>query len=274
MPNNRFTDTKEKRELRRRDGRRLRKFAELLDKRLSYCGLPSVEFLDVAAWKNYLESVTAFENDQDAYEDMLIEWDKLNYPFPLTINPGNANNIFNFLSSSEYCFDLYNLDLFGGLVYTVKQKSLRTIDALRRMFSEQARCERSFILICTFNVRDAGASEYFAFLESARQELMGRPNSTENIRKHNVDQSTRMKLCFPYFCWQQAHANGFEHLCDSVVRYRSSTVMVHFFQVFRYKGIRLLPVASTDRLIELANQTLYEIKGQIQQPHVVFPQIS
>src|SRR5258706_16326194 len=41
-----------------------------------------------------------------------------------------------------------------------------------------------------------------------------------------------------------------------------------------YKGLRLPPVAPVSRLIELANQTLYEMKGQIQQPRIVFPQIS
>lgn len=205
---------------------------------------------------------------------MLIERDKRNYPFPVTINPGNRGDILDFLCNEKYCFDLYNLDFFGGLVYLRKQKNFRTTEALRRVFSEQARCQRSFILICTFNVRDAGASEYFTFLESARQGILGRTNGNENIRAHNADQRTRLKLCFPFFCWQQAHPNGFEHMCDNIVSYKSSAVMVHFFQVFRYKGLRLPPVAPVSRLIELANQTLYEMKGQIQRSRVVFPQIT
>lgn len=66
MPHNRFPDTKEKRELRRRDGRRLRDLVKLLGRKLEYCGLPSVELLDVEAWKDCLELVTAFEDDQEA----------------------------------------------------------------------------------------------------------------------------------------------------------------------------------------------------------------
>jgi len=241
---------------------------------LAYCGLPSVEFFDVEAWKDCLESVTAFESGPETYEDMLIERDRRNYSFPVTINPDNTNNVLDFLCTAKYCFDLYNLDFFGGFVYPRKLKDFRTIEALRHVFSEQARSKHSFIMICTFSVRDAGASEYSVFLESASQGLLGRINSNDNIRAHNANQINRLKLCFPFFCWQQAHTNGFEHICDNVVCYNSSAVMVHFFQIFQYKGLRLPPVAPVSRLIELANQTLYEMKGQIQQPRIVFPQIS
>ena len=120
MPRNRFRDTKEKRELRRRDGRRLRERVKLLGRRLAYCGLPSVEFFDVEAWKDCLESVTAFESDPETYEDMLIERDRRNYSFPVTINPDNINNVLDFLCTAKYCFDLYNLDFFGGFVYPRK----------------------------------------------------------------------------------------------------------------------------------------------------------
>jgi hypothetical protein len=137
VPRNRFPDTKEKRELRRRDARKLRELVKLLGRKLEYCGLPGVEFLDVEGWKDCLESVIAFEYDFDTYNDMLIERDRRDYPFPITINPRNISNILDFLHNEKYCFDLYNLDFFGGLVYPRKKESFRTTEAFRRIFQSR-----------------------------------------------------------------------------------------------------------------------------------------
>src|SRR5258708_38771090 len=93
MPKNRFPDTREKRELRRRDLRRMKELADIVGSSLAYCGLPSVEFLDVVCWSDLIKSVTAFENDPDALSDMLIERDKLHFPFPVEINPNGRDNM-------------------------------------------------------------------------------------------------------------------------------------------------------------------------------------
>ena len=85
MPRNRFPDTQEKRELRRRDGRLLEEQAARLTRSLDYCGMPSVEFLDVEAWKPYIRSVLAVEYEPEVMEDMCIERDNRNYPFPVRV---------------------------------------------------------------------------------------------------------------------------------------------------------------------------------------------
>jgi hypothetical protein len=273
MPKNRFPDTREKRELRRRDLRKIRELADIVGGSLDYCGLPSVEFLDVICWQEVIKSVTAFENDPDALPDMLIERDRLQFPFPVEVNPNDRDNMLDYLANEQYCFGLYNLDLYGGLVYQTKNKECKTTNALRQVFSQQARNRRSFVLICTFNVRDCGATEYYQFLDSVRQALSDRRLSPENIRAHQQNQATRLKLCFPFFCWQQAHPLGLEQiLCEATV-YQSSAVMVHFFQAFRHTGGALPQFSPVSKVIEVANAPLYEMVGQVRRKQCEFPQV-
>jgi hypothetical protein len=74
MPKNRFPDSVEKRELRRRDERRIAELASARGKPgLRYCGMPSVEYLDVIEWKEHVSAVTAVEYDADVLSDMRIQ---------------------------------------------------------------------------------------------------------------------------------------------------------------------------------------------------------
>ena len=240
---------------------------------MAYCGLPSVEFLDVVCWRDLIKAVTAFENDPDALPDMQIERDKLQFPFPVVINPDEQDNLLEYLNQGQYCFGLYNVDLYGGLVYQSKNKECKTTNALRQLFSNQARNRQSFILICTFNVRDGGAAEYNEFLESVREGLAGRAMSNENIKSHDQNQATRLKLCFPYFCWQQAHSFNLEQIVCEATVYTSSAVMVHFFQAFRYIGGALPQFSPVSKVIEVANSPLFEMVGQVRRKKAEFPQV-
>jgi len=251
----------------------MRELADIVGSPLAYCGLPSVEFLDVVCWNELIKSVTAFENDPEALPDMQIERDRLQFAFPVEINPNERDNLLDYLISEQYCFGLYNLDLYGGLVYQDKNNECKTTNALRQLFSQQARNRRSFILICTFNVRDSGAAEYFQFLSSVRDGLAGRSQCNENILAHDQNQTTRLKLCFPFFCWQQAHTLGLEQIVCETTVYTSSAVMVHFFQAFRYTGGALPQFSPVSKVIEAANTPLYEMVGQVRRKKSEFPQI-
>lgn len=273
MPKNRFPDTREKRELRRRDLRKMKELADIVGGSLDYCGLPSVEFLDVVCWQEVIKSVTAFENNPDSLADMQIQRDLLQFPFLVVINPSEQDNLLEYLINEQYCFGLYNLDFFGGLVYQTKDEGCKTTNALRQLFSHQARNRQSFVLISTFNVRDCGATEYHEFLGSVKEGLSGRRQSAENIRAHDQNQTTRLKLCFPFFCWQQAHPLGLEQIICEATVYQSSATMVHFFQAFRYVGGALPEFSPVSKVIEVANAPLYEMKGQVRRKQCEFPQV-
>src|SRR5687767_1852638 len=85
MPKNNFPDSAAKRELRRQDARRLSSFQSEkgFPLGLHYCGMPSVEFLDIKAWQGVLRSVCAIEYDKDMLQDMRIEWDRLSLDLPV-----------------------------------------------------------------------------------------------------------------------------------------------------------------------------------------------
>src|SRR5689334_2203226 len=85
MPENRFPDSLAKRELRRQDARRLLAFRNQhsLASGFDYCGMPSVEFLDVLEWQALLRSVCAVEMEKDVLSDMRIQWDRLQLKLPV-----------------------------------------------------------------------------------------------------------------------------------------------------------------------------------------------
>jgi len=280
MPHNRFPDSREKRELRRRDYRMISNMADVVGSKLDYCGLPSVEFLDVLCWSDRIKSVTSFENDPDSYQDMLIVRDSLEFPFRVSINPDGCDNILAYLSNESYSFSLYNIDLFGGMIYTVQSKTKnvkenKSTTAFQQLFAQQGRSRQSFVLITTFNVRDSGAKDYNEFMNSVRVGLKEKKGVEQNLRSHDQNQATRLSICFPYFCWTQAHALGFDHLLCETTVYRSndSSTMVHFFQAFRFQGGALPAMAPVRKAIEIANMPLYEMLGQVRKKAVEFPLI-
>lgn len=189
------------------------------------------------------------------------------------VNPSDRDNVLDYLANEQYHFGLYNLDLFGGLVYQTKEKGCKTTNALRQVFSQQARNRQSFVLICTLNVRDCGATEYHQFLDSVREGLSGRRLCAENIRAHEQNQATRLKLCFPFFCWQHAHLLGLEQIICEATVYQSSATMVHFFQAFRHVGGALPQFSPVSKVIEVANSPLYEMVGQVRRKKHEFPQV-
>src|ERR1700741_1022012 len=145
MPANRFPDSVEKRELRRIDGRNIQKFrtnAQLTG--LSYCGMPSVEFLDVLAWRSEIRRVEAIEYDQETYNDMQIQWKNLSIPVEYKCVFGN---VYEYLRSSTETFDLYNLDFYGGFLNQKKDGSANATEALRALIARHGARAHSFILI-------------------------------------------------------------------------------------------------------------------------------
>lgn len=271
MPRNRFPESAEKRELRRRDGLLIAKFSEKLGRGLDYCGMPSIEYLDVEAWQGHLRSVTAVENHPDVAEDMRIERDRRAYAFPVTLHDAN---VLDFLVQTRDAFDLYNLDFYGGFLYPRKSGGARHIDGLRALFTTQAQARRDFILVTTFNVRESGAQEYLDFLDTVATELGSYRNCRANIKNHKQNQMQRMQLCFPVFCWQQAQAHGLNYVCDAIHCYRGTAQLIHFHQTFSVSESLLPKISYNKALIELANRPLIEMRGQVPTVLQEYPQIS
>lgn len=258
MPKNKFRDSRAKRELRRQIARRLEVFAkshQLLGG-LNYCGMPSVEFLDVLAWKEQLRSIYAVEIDESNLVDMRIQWDALGLKIPIRFI---RDDILNFLENTNDIFDLYNLDFYGGFVNPQGDGESRCVNAIRRLIQRQAARKTSFVLIATFNARDKGAKEYLDFLDGVPKALDGWLNVEECCKAHERNNYTRLKLCFPYFCWQYGTTNGFSVQFSDPVVYTSSATMLNFYAEFEYQTTALPAPTTLDGLAELANRPLIRI---------------
>lgn len=260
MPQNRFPDSAEKRELRRRDRRVIEQHVQLVGRKLDYCGMPSAEFLDVIEWQGSLRSVLALENDDDVLSDMSIQRDVLKLDVAIEIASGN---ILDFLTTTERSFDIYNLDFYGGFVYRDAAGHSRSVSAVRSLVATQAKHRKPFVLVSTFNVREKGARDYLEFIEDAERQLSTWPGSAENLSAHKKSQMSKLKLCFGFLCWQQAAAGGFEHVLHDACIYQSSATMVHFVQSFRIGAQRVIQAPTLEELVAIANRPVFELKGQI-----------
>lgn len=254
-----FPDTREKRELRRRDYRYIKEFCKRTGMGpLRYVGLPSVEFLDVVEWAPALCNVVAVERDPDTANQMRLNSQLKSFGVPVRIV---EQDIYEFIGEGRD-FDVYNLDFYGGMTYARESNTSACIEALQELFKNQRTKKASFILIATFQVRDSGTEQYLGLLDQVEQQLAALDGSRENVAEHREPHVRRLKLCFPYSCALQAHANGFEQILRRVTTYRSSVNMIHFHMWFLYKDV-MLPSTDIDSWVDLANKPLYQLRGQV-----------
>jgi hypothetical protein len=275
MPSNRFPDSPEKRELRRQDARHLANFcAEAkFSLGLTYCGMPSVEFLDIRQWLPCLRSIHAVELDSDVLTDMEIQWNTLNLQLPVQfIGP---TDIHDYLQNTPDCFDVYNLDLYGGFYFKRAGSVPKSVDTIRQLVAKHGKARRSFILVCTFNARDTGVRDYLDFLDEIPDAIGG---GWRDVAKccdvHKKSQASKLKLCFPYFCWQTGVAHGFEVLCHDVYVYYSTSTMIHFCVEFHYRSLGLPDLRHSYALVELANRPLFRLAGVLPTIDMSPPQIT
>src|SRR5262249_27642056 len=151
-----------------------------------YCGMPSVEFLDVLAWEEQLRSVCAVEYEDDVLRDMRIQRDLISLELPVRFVKAN---ILEFLSETDDCFDVYNLDFYGGFINPKKGGGAKCTVALKKLIERQSAKSRSFVLVTTFNVRDTGAQEYLGFIDKIPKALKGYKGVESSCRAHLKNQA-------------------------------------------------------------------------------------
>ena len=225
---------------------------------LRYCGLPSVEFLDVVEWSSLLSSVAAVEIDPDVADAMRLAIDLRDFGMPVDLV---QQDVYEYVKGHE-TYDVYNLDFFKGMTYAQASNTSDCIEALKGVFASQRAAKASFALIATFQVRDSGKNEYLGLLQDVQKELGSHRNARENLERHKKYHASRLKFCFPYSCALQAHANSFQPACQRITTYHSTVSMMHFHQWFLYRD-HMLPRSSLATVVEVANQTLYKMEGQV-----------
>lgn len=263
MPTNPFPDSLEKDTLRRRDAIALKHFKTFVGSSLAYCGLTSAEARDVALWRESLSSVCAVEIDDATRSNLHINWRRLRIGLPLkAVN----SDIFQYLQATDTpCYDVYNLDMYGGFTYSRKSNSSPCRDAVRSICARHRLEKRSFALISTFNVRDTGVEQYDALLTEIKGCLEGLDGVDVNLKQHGRSHATKIKLCYMYMCWHAGRTHDFQvEFADPVLYSSGQTNLVHFYCEFRFRSQALpTPYADRDRLADLATTPLRKIVGRI-----------
>src|SRR5581483_9807859 len=91
-------------------------------------------------------------------------------------------DILEWLTTAEPCFDVYNLDFYGGFMNPGNDGLSRVREALNSATARHKVAKRSFTLCTTFNVRDRGAPNYDSFLDGVRNALSGTSNIEANYK--------------------------------------------------------------------------------------------
>jgi hypothetical protein len=264
MPLNQFPESVEKHALRCRDAVFLDDFkAQAGFSALRYCGLTSAEFKDIQVWQQHLSAVHAVEWDDAVRNDMAINWRRLKLAIPLEILHGD---ILSYLrDAATPCFDVYNLDFYGGFTYPKKDGSSRCREAIRSLASRHREQHASFVLISTFNIRDAGADQYDALMGELKQLLSAFKNVDSNLRAHARSHAAKIKLSYTYTCWHAGVANDFDvDVKNAFVYTNAPSTLVHFYSEFLYRAKPLpTPYADREALVRLANLPLRRMDGRI-----------
>ena len=263
MPPNPFPDSTEKETLRRRDAVNLRGFKSVLGSTLSYCGLTSAQARDVLIWRESLASVCAVEIDDATRSDLNINWRQFNIGLPLKVV---GSDIFEYLQAIDTpCYDVYNLDLYGGFTYSRQSNSSPFREALRAICAKHRQERRSFALISTFNVRDTGVEQYDSLLNEIHNWLEGLEGVEANLKEHGRSHATKIKLCYMYTCWHAGRTHDFHvEFADPVFYNSGNTNLVHFYAEFRFRSQALpTPYADRERLAQLAMMPLRRMNGRI-----------
>ncbi len=267
MPQNRFSDSVEKRQLRRRDLRQIQEFCKSrgLTAGAAYFGMPSVEFLDVREWRSTLRSVFAVEYDSDVLSDMKTNLDLLGLTLPVEFCEGDVLDV---LMNHNACYDVYNCDFYGGFIYQPGKQMARSrsTEAIRSLVERHRRQQRSFLFITTFNVRDTGAVEYTEFIDQVEQALGSSPSISKACVDHRKTRARELKLCFPFFCWNVGSAANFNVTTHEAVVYTNSpSTMVHFVTSFAY-DVRALPsLNSLEKLKDVVYMPLMKMNGLVRE---------
>ncbi len=202
---------------------------EILGRPLNYFGLPSAEMRDVATWKPLLGSITAVERDPDValalyktaqklgirnrtiviemqlaeIAELLVMEEKQARLSLASLWPNVQENI-NKVRQVHY--DIINLDLCGGFLYSKREESVNA-KILRNLIEFQAKQKTAFILIVTFALRDMGREDYDKFIKETLDHLESLKINTKEVKEYYTAKKVedqppnlrRLRFCFPVY---------------------------------------------------------------------------
>jgi hypothetical protein len=140
----------------------------VLDRRLTYLGLPGARLLDVLAWREFVGHWVAVqlaktEEDAEDAEELELNVMKNNLERDLVLLRANIDDVItavDFDPHLKWPYDIVNLDYRGGLVHARGAEwgvASRHVDAITSLFAKQI--GHPFLLFLTLNLRDKDRGE-------------------------------------------------------------------------------------------------------------------
>lgn len=255
---------------------------------LKYLGLPAWQMLDIIEWQDLLDRFTTIEREENQQHLMFLRANVKEFEHRLYSLYGEFDQILlkgrdSYGHRPEWPYDLVNLDYFGGFIYP----NLSRPKAIRKLLTNQATYERSFILIITQHLRDRDSiGEKEKFLEDLRGWLKGGifdrsmhkliDSVVDWYRDAEIPDAARQALYMNFFFRDSGEMEHFDVECRPAIIYPGTggAWMIHFVTDFRFRPGVGHRVASAQSLIHLVNLGLREVrdarfaKSRIQQPQL------
>lgn len=264
------------------------KWYDKTGKRLEYLGLPAWEMLDIICWEKFLHRFTTIEREENQQHLMFLQANVQDVEHRLYSLYGEFDQILlsgcdKYDRSPEWPYDVVNLDYFGGFLYS----DLSRPRAIKKLISNQANFQRSFLLIITQHVRDGDTlGEKAAFLEDLRRSLKsitpdrGTHKKVDTVidwyASPDVPDSFRQALYMNAFLRDAGEAEHFDVECRPGTLYSGTgkASMVHFVTDFVFHPGTGHRAASTQTLLHLIDLGTREVRdGTFVPPALAAPKL-
>ena len=242
-------------------------------KPLKYLGLPAWEMLDIIAWEPFLGRFTTIERIESQQHLLFLRANVKDVEHRLYSLYGAFDEILitgqdRYGNMPEWPYDLANLDYFGGFIYS----NLSRPKALKKLISNQATYEHSFLLIITQHLRDGDTvGEKSAFLDNQRRNIKSAvidPASQKLVddlldwyNNTTTPDSARQALYMNVFLRDFGELEHFDVYCRRPLVYlgTGNCAMIHFVTDFKFRKVAH-KVASEQPLLEVMKFGIQEVR--------------
>lgn len=289
---NKFPESYQKQYLRDTHFATLAERKRVLGEGLAYLGLPSAEMLDIKLWRSVLRRITAVEQDPALITPMLRTAYMLGIADKLTVIEKDLNEVAALFAMDEKSaklsisqltpseqnkisqarsigYDIINLDPYGGFLYPAEEADKNT-ELLKNLIRFQARHNRSFMLIITFQLRDTGREHYLDFINATLDQLSEQGVDVTKTRDWYTVEGTkspsptlrRLKFCVPIYLLKIAY-DSFQVKSYGAWQYKNFYHTALFFEARSKKNVLgVSPYPPVDQCKEIINRDVVHVKAK------------
>jgi len=236
----RFTDTENKRAIRKYDKDILKEYAKEKNKKLSYLGLPGATMLDIIDWKEYLSRYTSIEIDKNEYRNLILTALSTGLSKGLKAVMGDIDEILSKNERVIFPYDLFNLDYSGGALYKNRHGGSKRINAWQSLFRRQSKQKEDFLLLITLNSREKDEGELNFILDEIKNNLTNKEFSDKIDEIKRGRKQPKFMIYVPYLVQKLAAENHYQLKYNGPIFYKGSSniSMTHFVFILTYqKGV-------------------------------------